>query len=179
MSLGRESWSSGYGKRLTIQRKYSIILGQFWLLLMAKYRTNNLAIWSPCCWCLADTGFYCCVSHFLFIFFWLFSFLQFRFLRFCHHLTKEKDSLKCRPKMLLLLSVTIFGKISPLRENFKNIWQLFDGLICICQTFETTLENSVYFWANLCSCKWPNFEQTFHTSGHTAAAQNVSGNRKM
>ena len=44
--------------------------------------------------------------------------------------------------------------------KFKNIWQLYKGLICIWQTFKLTLENSVCFWANLCCCKWPNIEHT-------------------
>ena len=57
--------------------------------------------------------------------------------------------------------MTKFGEISPLWQNIKNIWQLYEGLISIWQTFEPTLENSMCFWANLRCCKWPNIEQTF------------------
>ena len=32
-------------------------------------------------------------------------------------------------------------------QIWRNIWQLFEGLISIWQTFEPTLENSVSFWA--------------------------------
>ena len=46
---------------------------------------------------------------------------------------------------LINTSVTRFGEISPLWQNFKNILQLYDGLISIWQTFEPTLENSVFF----------------------------------
>ena len=63
--------------------------------------------------------------------------------------------------------MTRFGEISPLWQNFKNIWQFYEGLIGIWQTFEPTMENSVCFWANLCWCKWQNIEQTFWASGHT------------
>ena len=38
-------------------------------------------------------------------------------------------------------NVTRFGEISPLGHNFKNILQLYYGLISIWQTFEPTLEN--------------------------------------
>ena len=51
----------------------------------------------------------------------------------------------------------------------KIIWQLFDGLLSIWEKFEPTLEISLCFWANL-PCKWPNFEQIFKASGHTAHA---------
>ena len=40
------------------------------------------------------------------------------------------------------------------------LWQLYEDLISIWQTFEPTIENSVCFWAKLRCCKWPNIEQT-------------------
>ena len=64
-------------------------------------------------------------------------------------------------------SVTRFGENSPLWQHFTNLWQLFEGLIRMWQTFEPTLENSVCFWANLLCWKWPNIDQTFSASGHT------------
>ena len=67
-------------------------------------------------------------------------------------------------------SVTRFGEILPLWQNFKNIWQRYEGLISIWQSFEPTLENSVCFWANLGCCKWQNIEQIFYASGHTVTA---------
>ena len=57
-------------------------------------------------------------------------------------------------------SVTRFGEISAFWQNFKNIWQLFEGSISVWQTFEPTLENSAGFWASLHCCKWPNIQQT-------------------
>ena len=40
-------------------------------------------------------------------------------------------------------SVIRFGEILPLWQNCTNLWQLFECLISMCQTFEPTLENSV------------------------------------
>ena len=64
-------------------------------------------------------------------------------------------------------SVIRFGDILPLWQNCTNLWQLFECLISMCQTFEPTLENSVWFWANLRCCKWSKIGQTFSVSGHT------------
>ena len=36
-------------------------------------------------------------------------------------------------------SVTRFGKISPLRQNFKQLWQILKGALSIWQNFEHTL----------------------------------------
>ena len=49
-------------------------------------------------------------------------------------------------------SVTRFGEISPLWQNFKSLWLLFEGLICIGQNFEPN-------WANFHFCYWPNTEE--------------------
>ena len=58
--------------------------------------------------------------------------------------------------------MAIFGEIhSPLWQNLKIFVQLFEGLIGIWQTIEPALEKSVWFWANLHCCKWPNIEQTY------------------
>ena len=53
-----------------------------------------------------------------------------------------------------------FGKIVQIFGNFLSV-------ISMCQTFEPTLENSVWFWANLRCCKWLKIGQTFSVSGHT------------
>ena len=66
---------------------------------------------------------------------------------------------KCRENNKI--SVTRFGEISPIWQNFKTIWQLVEGSISVWQTFEAIWENSMCFRANLRCFKWPNIEQTF------------------
>ena len=48
-------------------------------------------------------------------------------------------------------SVTRFGKISPLWQNFKPLGNLLDGWFSIWQTFVPTLAFLCYCWAN-CHC---------------------------
>ena len=40
-----------------------------------------------------------------------------------------------------MISVTRLGKISPLWQNFKSLWQFFESLFCIGKIFEPN-------WAN-------------------------------
>ena len=42
----------------------------------------------------------------------------------------------------LIYSVTRFGKISPIGQNFKSLWLFSEGLFCIRQNFDPN-------WANL------------------------------
>jgi len=60
-------------------------------------------------------------------------------------------------------SVTRFGKISPLQQKLRNLWQYFKGLFGIWQSCEPTLGQFVFFWANFNCCKCPNLEKQ---SGH-------------
>ena len=55
-------------------------------------------------------------------------------------------------------SVTIFGEISPLWQNFTSLWQLFGGLFLIWQNSQPTLVNLLHYWAKFHCCKWPNIE---------------------
>ena len=57
------------------------------------------------------------------------------------------------------LSVTRLDEISPVWQNFKVFGQHLKALFPIWQTFDPILANILYFWANLHSYKWPNFEK--------------------
>ena len=46
-------------------------------------------------------------------------------------------------------SVTRFGEISPLRQNYKRLWQMFKCPLSIWQNFEQTLANSFYYWVKI------------------------------
>ena len=50
-------------------------------------------------------------------------------------------------------SVTKFGEISPLRQNFKRLWEKLKGLFSIWLNSEHTLANSLCYWANFQCCK--------------------------
>ena len=39
-------------------------------------------------------------------------------------------------------TVTRFGEFSPLWQNFKSLWLLFEGLFCIGQNFEPNWAHS-------------------------------------
>ena len=56
-------------------------------------------------------------------------------------------------------SVTRFGEISPIQQNFRNLWQHLKGLFDNWQSCEPTLGLFVCFWAKLYRCKWPNIEK--------------------
>ena len=62
-------------------------------------------------------------------------------------------------------SVTKFGEISPLSQNFKSLGVL-EGQLNICQFF-TCLGTFLCHWANFDYCKWPNFGKLVQPSGHT------------
>ena len=57
------------------------------------------------------------------------------------------------------ISVTRFGKISPLWQNFTSLWANFDSLFLIWQNVEITLANLVHYWAKFHSCQRPNIEK--------------------
>ena len=54
------------------------------------------------------------------------------------------------------VSVIRFVEISPLGQTFKNIWQIFQGLVSVWQNFEPT---NYKFWANLMHRKKANNEK--------------------
>ena len=58
--------------------------------------------------------------------------------------TRSIHSIRCATP-----SVTRFGKISPLWENF-------DGLFSIWQNFDPTVAKTFYHWASFHCCKWAN-----------------------
>ena len=65
-------------------------------------------------------------------------------------------------KMIFLFyksSVTRFGEIPPLWQNFKTLRQFFEVLVGVGQTFELTLANLLYDLANFHWYKWPNIKQ--------------------
>ena len=62
--------------------------------------------------------------------------------------------------VLHVISVTRFGEISPLWQNFNSLWLLFEDLFCIGQNLELIgLGIFVGYWANLHCCYWPNIEE--------------------
>ena len=44
-------------------------------------------------------------------------------------------------KIVFAYSVTRFGEISPLWQNFKSIWLFFQGIFCFGQNFESNWQN--------------------------------------
>ena len=68
----------------------------------------------------------------------------------------------------LLLSVTRFGKISPLWHKLTFLWQCSEGLFSTWQKLVLTSVNFVYNWAISNGSKWTN-NKTLKASGHTAA----------
>ena len=45
-------------------------------------------------------------------------------------------------------NVTRFGEISPIWQNLLSLWQYFEGIFSIWQSYETALVNLVCHWAN-------------------------------
>ena len=80
-------------------------------------------------------------------------------------------SLLFRSKLLtgtwFKISVTRFGEISPLWQNFRNLWPFIEGQNSIWQHFEHILANYWCCWANVNCCKWTNIEHIIKPSGHT------------
>ena len=65
-------------------------------------------------------------------------------------------------------SVTRFGEIPPLRQNFKNLRQFLRfSLGSVGQNFEPTFANLFNYLANFHCSKWPNIEQIIKPSSHT------------
>ena len=58
----------------------------------------------------------------------------------------------------IVVSVTIFGQISPLGCKVKKLWPSWFGSICICLHFELTLANFIVYWRNFHCCEWPNID---------------------
>ena len=56
--------------------------------------------------------------------------------------------------------LTRFGEISPLRQKFASLWQIFGSLFLIWQNH--TLAIFLYYWANFDYCTWPNSEKQFN-----------------
>ena len=55
--------------------------------------------------------------------------------------------------LILATSVTRFGAILSLRQNFKSFWLFFDGLFCIWQNFDPNWANfydieQIFIFAN-------------------------------
>ena len=63
-------------------------------------------------------------------------------------------------------SMTRLGKILPLWQNLKVFRQLLKALFTIWQSFEPTLANILYFWANLHYFKWQNIENILAIWSH-------------
>ena len=70
-----------------------------------------------------------------------------------------KGSDPLNPRERPASSVTRMGEILPLWQNFKTLWQSFEGLFSIWQTFEPTLGCICTLKPNFHCCKWPNIEQ--------------------
>ena len=68
-----------------------------------------------------------------------------------------RRGLKFVPKVSLTpvaaCSVTRFGKISPLWQNFTSLWTNFDGSFLIWQNIKPILANLLHCWANFHCCK--------------------------
>ena len=73
------------------------------------------------------------------------------------------------------ISMTRFGKISPLWKKFRSLWQIFDGYFLLLQNAEPTLANLRQNWANLHCCKWPNVEKY---SNHLVTLISVNFSKK-
>ena len=53
-------------------------------------------------------------------------------------------------------SVTRFGEILPLWHNFKNLEDIFEGLISVWQNVDPTVAKMFYSWASFHCSRWPN-----------------------
>ena len=63
--------------------------------------------------------------------------------------------------LLPWISVTSLGKILSLRlAKFKSLCLFIVGLFSIWQSIVPTLVKSLWYWANIHCCKWPNIEKT-------------------
>ena len=54
--------------------------------------------------------------------------------------------------MFVVISVTRFGKISPIWQKFTSLWQLFNSLFLIWQNDGPTLANLEHYLANFHCC---------------------------
>ena len=61
--------------------------------------------------------------------------------------------------VFITTSVTIFGEISPIWQNFTNLWRIVDCSFPIWQNAESTLANLWHYWVSFHCCKWPNIEK--------------------
>ena len=61
--------------------------------------------------------------------------------------------------VVVVNSVTRFGKISPLWRNFWSLLQFFEGLFRIWHNFEEMLWSFLYCRAIFHYCKWPKIEK--------------------
>ena len=71
---------------------------------------------------------------------------------------KESDLIQV--EMLDSNSVTRFGKIRPLLQKIKSLWQLFSILFSIWHHFYHSLADFQGFWVNFHCYLWLNIEQT-------------------
>ena len=62
-----------------------------------------------------------------------------------------------------LFSVTRFGEISPIRRDFRSLWQTFECLICVWQNFEPTLALKKFLWDIFHCRKIAKFRAPGHT----------------
>ena len=58
-------------------------------------------------------------------------------------------------------SVTRFGEISPLWHNFKNLWDIFEGLFCAWENVDPGVAKMFYSWASFNCCGWSNTLKQF------------------
>ena len=70
------------------------------------------------------------------------------------------------PRLRVVASVTRFGKIPPLWQIFKIIWQ-YIYLFGFGQSLELTLAQFVCYGANFHCCKWPKIKNTIWSFGYT------------
>ena len=68
-------------------------------------------------------------------------------------------SVVCFPRFVLGCSVTRFGEISPLWQNFMNLCQMVEGIFSVWQIFEPTLAKLKCFWAAFQCCPWPKIDE--------------------
>ena len=64
-----------------------------------------------------------------------------------HCVRKHLKGIRIRKTLEKVTSVTRFGDISPLWQNFTYLWQNVDSLFLIWQNDEPTLANLVHYWA--------------------------------
>ena len=69
-----------------------------------------------------------------------------------HNSAQTRDKVRNRSSRIvhsyLPISVTIFGEIPPLWQNFKTLRKFFEGLVSVGQNFKPTLANLLYYLAN-------------------------------